>query len=101
MPLRHWRRLHCRKTEPATAGECEVWHARALPGRIIWAWRLKRVFEIDMQRCPKCCGGGGELRIIAAILERVVIEKTLAHLGLDPQPPTRVRTRELELRFAA
>jgi len=29
----------------------------------------------------------GELKIIAAILERPVIEKILTHLGLDPQPP--------------
>ena len=34
---------------------------------------LKRVFDIDMQHCPNC--GGGELKIIAAILERPVIEK--------------------------
>ena len=40
-----------------------------------------------MQRCPNC--GGGELKIIAAILERPVTEKTLNHLGLDPQPPAR------------
>ncbi|GMV03331.1 MAG: hypothetical protein AMXMBFR52_29860 [Burkholderiales bacterium] len=30
----------------------------------------------------------------AAILERPVIEKILAHLGLDPQPPPRGRARE-------
>ena len=39
-----------------------------------------------MQRCPNC--GGGELKIIAAILERPVIERILSHLGLDPQPPS-------------
>jgi hypothetical protein len=38
-----------------------------------------------MQYCPNC--GAGELKIIAAILERPVIEKILSHLGLDPQPP--------------
>ena len=45
-----------------------------------------------MQHCPNC--GGGELKIIAAILERPVIEKILAHLGLDPQPPPRGRAQE-------
>ena len=45
----------------------------------------RRSFDIDMQHCPNC--GGGELKIIAAILERPVIEKILTHLGLDPQPP--------------
>jgi hypothetical protein len=42
--------------------------------------------------CPNC--GAGELKIIAAILERPVIEKILTHLGLDPQPPPRGRARE-------
>ena len=40
------------------------------------------VFDIDRQHCPNC--GGGELKIIAAILEQPVIEKILIHLGLDP-----------------
>ena len=53
---------------------------------------LKRMFDIDMQHCPNC--GTGELKIIAAILERPVIEKILSHLGLDPQPPPGGRTRE-------
>ncbi len=45
-----------------------------------------------MQHCPNC--GAGERKIIAAILERPVIEKILTHLGLDPQPPPRGRARE-------
>jgi hypothetical protein len=45
-----------------------------------------------MQHCPNC--GGGELKIIAAILERPVVEKILTHLGLDPQPPPRAPARE-------
>jgi len=32
--------------------------------------------------------------IIAAILERPVIEKILTYLGLDPQPPPRGQRRE-------
>jgi hypothetical protein len=59
---------------------------------------LKRVFDIDVERCPNC--GGGELKIIAAILERPVIEKILAHLGLDPQPPPRGRVRKTGQDFA-
>ena len=50
------------------------------------------MFDIDMQHCPNC--GAGELKIIAAILERAVVEKILSHLGLDPQPPPRGRARE-------
>jgi len=62
------------------------------PHRINRARQLKHVFDIDMQHCPNC--GAGELKIIAAILERPVIEKILSHLGLDPQPPPRGRARE-------
>ena len=54
------------------------------PHRINRARLLKRVFDIDMQHCPNC--GASELKIIAAILERPVIEKILTHLDLDSQP---------------
>jgi hypothetical protein len=40
-----------------------------------------------MRRCPSC--GAGELKIIAAILQRAAIEKILTHLGFDPRPPPR------------
>ena len=85
-------------SEAVTAAECDVEQARALPGRISWARLLKRVFDIDMERCPNC--GAGELKIIAAILERPVIERILTHLGLDPQPPPRRRVREAGQDFA-
>jgi hypothetical protein len=47
---------------------------------------LKRVFAIDMECCP--VGQQGRLRIIAAIMERSVIQKILRHLKLavDPLP---------------
>jgi hypothetical protein len=38
--------------------------------------------------------GAGELAIIAAILERPVIEKIRSPLGLDPQPPRKAPARE-------
>jgi hypothetical protein len=86
-------------TDAAVAAECEVETVQAGPHRMGWARLLKRVFDIDMQHCPNC--GGGELKIIAAILERPVIEKILAHLGLDPQPPPRGRACEAGQDFAA
>jgi hypothetical protein len=46
-----------------------------------------------MEHCPNC--GAGELKIIAAILERPVIEKILTHLALDPQPRPKGRAREV------
>ena len=81
----------------ATAGaserEAETVQDQSRPHRISWARLLKRVFDIDMQHCANC--GAGELKIIAAILARPVIEKILTHLGLDPQPPPRVRSGRL------
>lgn len=41
-----------------------------------------------------------ELKFIAAIVERPVMEKILKHLGLEPQPPPRVPGREAEPHLA-
>jgi Putative transposase len=79
-------------TEATAAAECEGEAVQGRPQRIGWARLLKCVFDIDMQHWPNC--GGGELKIIAAILERPMIEKILTHLGLDPQPPPKGRARE-------
>ena len=66
--------------QEAKRAECEAGCAHHRPVRLSWAKLLKRVFEIDMEHCPNC---GGELKIIAAILEQPVIEKILRHLGLQ------------------
>ena len=50
-----------------------------------WARLLKRVFAIDMERCPIC--QQGTLRIIAVISEVSVIKKILRHLKLAVDPP--------------
>ena len=54
--------------------------------RISWARLLKRVFEIDIERCPHC---GGNMKIIAALLEKATITKILDHLGLPVRAPPR------------
>ena len=66
--------------------------------RMSWARLLKRVFDIDIERCPQC---GGHLKIIAAIEEPAVIERILTHLGLCAQPPPRTPARRVELFQAA
>jgi hypothetical protein len=50
-----------------------------------WARLLKRVFALDMARCPLC--QQGTLRIIAAITQGEVIRKILQHLKLAADPP--------------
>ncbi len=87
------------RADAAVVAECEAGQTPARPHRIGWARLLRRVFDIDMQHCPHC--GGGELRIIAVILERPAIGKILTHLGIDPQPPPKCRARGAEQDFAA
>ena len=53
-------------------------HAHGNTARMSWARLLKRVFDIDVERCV--CSG--RLKIIAAIEEPVVIVRILTHLGL-------------------
>ena len=76
-----------------TAGEGDCQHAHSAPLRMTWARLLKRVFDIDVERCA--CGG--KLKLIAIIEAPVVIEKILTHLGLSPQPPPRAKARRVDL----
>jgi hypothetical protein len=55
------------------------------------------VFETDMEHCPNC---GGDLKIIAAILEAPVIEKILTHLSLQARAPPRAPARGQALQAA-
>jgi hypothetical protein len=83
--------------QAAPPAECEATCAHRRPVRLSWAKLLKRVFEIDMAHCPAC---GGELKIIAAILEQPVIEKILMHLGLQARAPPRTPARGPQLQAA-
>jgi len=58
--------------------------------RLSWAKLLRRVFDLDLEHCPNC---GGELKIIAAILEQPVIEKILTHPGMQAGAPPRAPAR--------
>jgi hypothetical protein len=87
----------------AAAMEEELSRAEA---RRRWAALIKRVYEVDPLRCPKC---GGEMRVIAFIerRQRDVIRKILEHCGLWEEPRAPARTppvaaqASLELRYEA
>jgi hypothetical protein len=51
-----------------------------------WAVLLKKVWDIDALKCPKC---GGEMQVISFIEDPPVITRILKHLDLweDPRPP--------------
>ena len=50
-----------------------------------WAQRLKRVFDIDIEKCSDC---GGKIKVIAVIEDYTVAKKILTHIGLDSKAPT-------------
>jgi len=54
-----------------------------------WALLMRRAFDVDVLRCPRCAG---RMQLITTIDDPAVIQRILAHLGLprareDPQPP--------------
>ena len=44
---------------------------------LTWAQRLRRVFDLDISRCPRC---DAALRVLAAIMQPRVVAAILAHL---------------------
>ena len=58
---------------------------RCIPSK---QWRdcIKKIYEADPLRCPKC---GGEMKIISFITDQQVIRQILKHLGLWTPAPSR------------
>jgi hypothetical protein len=54
--------------------------ANACTTPMSWMARLKRLFAVDLRRCPHC---GGQLQVIGAITDPGVIARILKHMGLD------------------
>ena len=54
--------------------------------RQLWAVLLKKVWNVDALKCPKC---GGQMKVISFIEQPSVIRRILKHLDLweDPRPP--------------
>ncbi len=57
-------------------------HTQGQTAPLHWARLRKRGFHIDVERC--LCGG--QLKILAAIEDPVVIVRVLTHLGLPARP---------------
>ncbi len=73
-----------RQSSEAPATERDDQTAQGRPGRINGASLLRCGFDIDMQRCPNC--GGGGLVTTSAVCERPVIDQIPKHLGVQPPP---------------
>ncbi len=65
--------------QKTTTGEGDCPHEHSAPVRMTWARLLKRVFDIDIERCA--CGG--KLKLIAVIEAPAVIEKILDASGSE------------------
>ena len=85
-------------------GHAAAEHAHHTPARMSWARLLKRVFDLDIERCSNC---GGSLKIIAAIEDAPVIVRMArgqplpAHLGLPTRAPPRAPAQRVDLFQAA
>jgi hypothetical protein len=82
---------------PRQTGLADEVHDTASP-RWSWVRLLKRVFALDMVRCPFC--QQGTLRIIAAITQGAVIRKILQHLKVSAAPPPMAPARVRQETFA-
>lgn len=54
------------------------------PSRYTWAMLLAKIYHLLPLICPEC---GGEMKIIAVINEKPVINKILGHIGEPTEPP--------------
>ena len=83
---------------PRQQGVDEEEHTETASPHWNWARLLKRVFVVDMARCP--WRQQGALRIIAAITHGEVIRKILRHLKLAADPPPIAPARARQEAFA-
>ena len=90
-----WRARRARQTKGADRSKRARQRPGGLrsprPGRLSpspheLACLLKRVFDIDIEQCPRC---GARLKIIATIVDPRVIITILTHLGLPARAPAR------------
>ena len=69
------------------------------PSRHPWAWLLRRVFAVDMARCPRCAG---RMRLLDVVTDADDIARVLGARGRDARaPPRPPPTGQLELDFGA
>ena len=65
---------------PETMGRAEgERRGAAKPRYWTWAALMRRAFDLDILRCPRCAG---RMELIATIDDPDVIARMLAHLGL-------------------
>ena len=78
--------LPTKPTELETDTSEEVRSSYSRRRRQEWAVLLKKVWDVDALKCPKC---GGQMKVVSFIEQPSVIRRILKHLDLweDPRPP--------------
>ncbi|KAF5430188.1 hypothetical protein C5S42_00655, partial [Candidatus Methanomarinus sp.] len=73
-------------TEEESASSLKDHSSHSRRRRQLWAVFLKKVWDVDALKCPKC---GGQMKVISFIEQPSVIRLILKHLNLweDPRPP--------------
>jgi hypothetical protein len=71
-----------------TSGEADAIRRRV--ARYAWALLLARIYQVFPLVCPRC---GGEMRIIAFIIDAGAVCDILTHLGEPTSPPRLMRAR--------
>ncbi len=79
------RRTATHRQASASAVEVEPMPPSLQEVRRRWAELLRRIFEVDPLRCPRC---GHEMRIVAFITQHRVIDRILTHLRRWTSPHT-------------
>jgi hypothetical protein len=67
--------------------------------RTPWPSLLRRVFAVDIARCPRCTA---TMRVLEVVTEPDAIATVLHRHGLGPRPPPKLRTafgKQLQLHF--
>mgnify|MGYP001114257842 CR=1 FL=1 len=64
------------------------------PGKSTWARLIAKVYEVDPLVCTKC---GGEMKVVAGIMDPVEVEKILRHLVKTGKSPPGVCVDELDM----
>jgi hypothetical protein len=85
---------------PVSLGMIEE-EPRSIPSRG-WAEMIRKVYEVDPLRCPKC---QGQMRIIAFLTDYAVVDRIINHLNLtflaERPPPPRVAYQEVLMAAAS
>ena len=91
----NWKNVHLENDvveEKDEITENEI--STTFPGKSTWARLIAKIYEVDPLVCTKC---GGEMKVVAVIMDSVEVEKILKHLVKTGKSPPGVCVDELSM----